>query len=126
MAPEVLRETFGLQSGFAELLVLDSTDPAQIGTIEAALTFEQTAFIVASKSGSTLEPNILKAYFYQRMVEAVGAEQAAAHFIAITDPDSAVEQAARKDGYRFIFHGVPEIGGRFSALSNFAVPSKSR
>ncbi len=121
MAPEVLRETFGLQSGFAELLVLDSTDPAQIGTIEAALTFEQTAFIVASKSGSTLEPNILKAYFYQRMVEAVGAEQAAAHFIAITDPDSAVEQAARKDGYRFIFHGVPEIGGRFSALSNFGL-----
>jgi len=121
MAPEVLRETFGQQSGFAELLVLDSTDPAQIGTIEAALTFEQTAFIVASKSGSTLEPNILKAYFYQRMVEAIGAEQAAAHFIAITDPDSAVEQAARKDGYRFIFHGVPEIGGRFSALSNFGL-----
>jgi len=121
MAPEVLRETFGQQSGFARLLVLDSTDPAQIGTVEAALTLEQTAFIVASKSGSTLEPNILKAYFYQRMVEAVGAEQAAAHFIAITDPESAVEQAARKDGYRFIFHGVPEIGGRFSALSNFGV-----
>ena len=121
MAPEVLRETFGQQPGFARLLVLDSTDPAQIGTIEAALDLEQAAFIVASKSGSTLEPNILKAYFYQRMVEAVGAEQAAAHFIAITDPDSAVEQAARKDGYRFIFHGVPEIGGRFSALSNFGV-----
>ena len=121
MAPEVLRETFGQQPGFAELLVLDSTDPAQIATVEAALTLEQTAFIVASKSGATLEPNILKAYFYQRMVEAVGAEQAAAHFIAITDPDSAVEQAARKDGYRFIFHGVPEIGGRFSALSNFGV-----
>ena len=121
MAPEVLRETFGQQPGFVELLVLDSTDPAQIGTIEAALTLEQTAFIVASKSGSTLEPNILKAYFFQRMVEAVGAEQAAAHFIAITDPDSAVEQAARKDGYRFIFHGVPEIGGRFSALSSFGV-----
>jgi transaldolase/glucose-6-phosphate isomerase len=101
--------------------VLDSTDPAQIATIEAALTLEHTAFIVASKSGSTLEPNILKAYFYQRMVDTVGAEQAAAHFIAITDPDSAVEQAARKDGYRLVFHGVPEIGGRFSALSNFGV-----
>ena len=121
MAPEVLRETFGQQPGFAELLVLDSTDPAQIATVEAALSLEQSAFIVASKSGATLEPNILKAYFYQRMIEAVGAEQAAAHFIAITDPDSAVEQAARKDGYRFIFHGVPEIGGRFSALSNFGV-----
>ncbi len=121
MAPEVLRETFGQQSGFPRLLVLDSTDPAQIGTVEAALDLEHAAFIVASKSGSTLEPNILKAYFYQRMVDAVGAEQAAAHFIAITDPDSAVEQAARKDGYRHIFHGVPEIGGRFSALSNFGM-----
>ena len=121
MAPEVLRETFGERSDAARLLVLDSTDPAQIATIEAALTLEHTAFIVASKSGSTLEPNILKAYFYQRMVDTVGAEQAAAHFIAITDPDSAVEQAARKDGYRLVFHGVPEIGGRFSALSNFGV-----
>ena len=121
MAPEVMRETFGQHKDFAELLVLDSTDPAQIGSVEAALDLEHAVFIVASKSGSTLEPNILKAYFYQRMVDAVGAEQAAAHFIAITDPDSAVEQAARKDGYRHIFHGVPEIGGRFSALSNFGM-----
>ena len=121
MAPEVLRETFGQQPDAAGLLVLDSTDPAQIGTVEAELTLEQTAFIVASKSGSTLEPNILKAYFYQRMVDAVGADRAATHFIAITDPDSAVEQAARKDGFRFVFHGVPEIGGRFSALSSFGL-----
>ena len=121
MAPEVLYETFGQQPDAAELLVLDSTDPAQISTVEAALTLEHTAFIVASKSGSTLEPNILKAYFYQRMVETLGAEQAAAHFIAITDPESAVEKAARKDGYRLVFHGVPQIGGRFSALSNFGL-----
>jgi transaldolase / glucose-6-phosphate isomerase len=121
MAPEVLRETFGQQPGAVELLVLDSTDPAQINTIEQALDLEHALFIVASKSGSTLEPNILMAYFYQRMVEAVGAGQAAAHFVVITDPGSALEQQARKDGFRKIFHGVPSIGGRFSALSAFGV-----
>jgi transaldolase/glucose-6-phosphate isomerase len=121
MAPEVLRDTFGHQAGHAELFVLDSTDPGQISTVEAALDLERTAFVVASKSGSTLEPNILKAWFYQRMIDTVGAEQAASHFIAITDPGSNLEQEAGKDGFRHIFHGVPEIGGRFSALSNFGV-----
>jgi glucose-6-phosphate isomerase len=121
MAPEVLRETFGQQPGSVELLVLDSTDPAQINTVEKALDLEHAAFVVASKSGSTLEPNILMAYFYQRMVETVGAGQAAAHFIAITDPGSSLEQRAKKDGFRQIFHGVPSIGGRFSALSAFGV-----
>jgi transaldolase/glucose-6-phosphate isomerase len=121
MAPEVLRDTFGQQDGYAELFVLDSTDPGQISTVEAALDLEHTAFIVASKSGSTLEPNILMAWFYQRMVDTVGAEQAASHFIAITDPGSSLEQEAGKNGFRQLFHGVPEIGGRFSALSNFGV-----
>ena len=121
MAPEVFRDTFGHQAGHAELFVLDSTDPGQICTVEAALDLEHTAFIVASKSGSTLEPNILMAWFYQRMVDTVGADKAAAHFIAITDPGSSLDQAAGKDGFRHIFHGVPEIGGRFSALSNFGV-----
>jgi transaldolase/glucose-6-phosphate isomerase len=121
MAPEVLRDTFGQQADHAELFVLDSTDPGQISTVEAALDLEHTAFIVASKSGSTLEPNILMAWFYQRMVDTVGADKAAAHFIAITDPGSSLEQEASKDGFRHIFHGVPEIGGRFSALSNFGI-----
>ena len=121
MAPEVLRDTFGHHAGHAELFVLDSTDPGQISTVEAALDLEHTAFIVASKSGSTLEPNILMAWFYQRMIDTVGAEQAASHFIAITDPGSNLEQDASKNGFRHIFPGVPEIGGRFSALSNFGV-----
>ena len=121
MAPEVLRDTFGQQPGALQLLVLDSTNPAQIHAVEKALDLAHTAFIVASKSGSTLEPNILMAYFYRRMVEAVGAEQAADHFIAITDPGSSLEQKARKDGFRQIFPGVPSIGGRFSALSLFGV-----
>ena len=90
MAPEVLRDTFGCQPNAAELFVLDSTDPDQITTIDNALTLEQTVFVVASKSGSTLEPNILMAHFYHRMVEAVSAERAANHFIAITDPGSSL------------------------------------
>jgi hypothetical protein len=121
MAPEVLRDTFGCQPNAAELFVLDSTDPDQITTIDNALTLEQTVFVVASKSGSTLEPNILMAHFYHRMVEAVSAERAAGHFIAITDPGSSLEQQAGEYGFRHIFAGVPSICGRVSALSHFGV-----
>jgi glucose-6-phosphate isomerase len=121
MAPEVLRETFGAAAGYPDLKVVDSTDPAQVRSVEQAVDLAHTLFIVASKSGSTLEPNILKAYFYQRMVETVGASQAPAHFVAITDPGSDLENAAGVEGFRRIFHGKPEIGGRFSALSSFGL-----
>jgi glucose-6-phosphate isomerase len=121
MAPEVIRDTYGLQSGYPSLEVLDSTDPAQVRTVEAAVDLQHTLFVVASKSGSTLEPNILKAYFFQRMVDTVGAGQAAAHFVAITDPDSSLEVIASNEGFRRIFHGQPDVGGRFSALSNFGM-----
>jgi len=77
--------------------------------------------IVASKSGSTLEPNVLKQYFFEEMKKAVGAEKAGSHFLAITDPGSKMEQVAKADGFRHIFYGDPQIGGRFSALSNFGV-----
>ena len=121
MAPEVLRECFGSATGYPALEVLDSTDPAQISTVEAAVDLPHTLFIVASKSGSTLEPNILMAYFFQRMVETVGAGQAAAHFVAITDPGSHLEQEATEKQFRRIFSGRPDVGGRFSALSNFGM-----
>jgi len=121
MAPEVLRETFGASPGRPVLVVLDSTDPAQIRTVEASIDPARSVFIVASKSGSTLEPNILKAWFFQRMIETVGPDAAADRFIAITDPGSGLEQLAGDEGFRQIFQGVPEIGGRFSALSNFGL-----
>ena len=121
MAPEVLRETFGAAVGYPDLKVVDSTDPAQVRSVEQAVDLARTLFIVASKSGSTLEPNILKAYFYQRVVETVGASQAPSHFVAITDPGSDLEDAASVAGFRRIFLGRPEIGGRFSALSNFGL-----
>jgi transaldolase/glucose-6-phosphate isomerase len=121
LCPDVLRETFGHIDGHPELLVLDSTDPVQVAAVADAIDMERSVFIVASKSGSTLEPNILLAYFFQRVAEAIGQDEAASRFIAITDPGSAIEQHATRTGFRHIFHGKPQIGGRFSALSAFGV-----
>ena len=117
LCPEVLAMTFGK----ADFHILDSTVPAQIKTIENKLDLEKTLFIVASKSGSTLEPNCFKQYFFERVAERVGRENAGKQFIAITDPGSKMEQVAKADGFRHIFYGKPEIGGRFSALSAFGM-----
>ena len=103
------------------MLVLDSTDPAQIKAIESQLDFAKTLFIVSSKSGSTLEPNIFKQYFFERTAQTVGAGKAGRHFFAITDPGSKMEQIAKSDSFRCIFHGLPTIGGRYSALSDFGM-----
>ncbi len=91
LRPEVLKLTFGHVAGFPELHVLDSTDPAQVKTFEQKVDLANTLFIVASKSGSTLEPNIFNQYFYQRVVETVGTDKADSHFIAITDPGSKMQ-----------------------------------
>ncbi len=121
LCAEVLRMTFGVLDRSPVVHVLDSTDPAQISAVEAQLDLAHTAFIVASKSGTTLEPNIFKQYFFERMKQVVGPEQVGAHFIAITDPGSQLENTARADSFRYIFPGVPSIGGRYSALSNFGI-----
>ena len=121
LGPEVLAETFGKRGGFPKLHVLDSTDPQQIASFEKKVTLATTLIIVSSKSGGTLEPNILKAYFFDAMQKAVGAGQAGRHFVAITDPRSHMQQVAEKDGFRHIFYGDPGIGGRYSVLSNFGM-----
>ncbi|MGD0901545.1 MAG: bifunctional transaldolase/phosoglucose isomerase [Terracidiphilus sp.] len=121
LCPEVLSEIFGQQAEFPALRVLDSTDPAQVRAVRDSLDLRETLVIVASKSGSTLEPNILKQYFFEQMQDAVGAGEAGGHFVAITDPGSKMEQVAKDDGFRYIFHGDPQIGGRYSALSNFGL-----
>jgi transaldolase/glucose-6-phosphate isomerase len=120
LCPEVLAKTFGRVAGFPEFLVLDSTDPAQIAAIESRIDYRKTLFIVSSKSGSTLEPNIFKAYFFERAKKVLG-PQAGSRFIAITDPGSKLQQMAASDSFRRIFPGVPSIGGRYSALSNFGM-----
>jgi transaldolase/glucose-6-phosphate isomerase len=121
LAPEMLELTWGKQEGYPELHVLDSTDPAQVKALEEAIDLSNTIFIVSSKSGSTLEPNIFKQYFFERAKELLGGEEAGRRFIAITDPGSKLETIAEADGFRHITHGVPEIGGRYSALSNFGI-----
>lgn len=120
LCPEVLSETFGRQEGFPHLSIVDSTDPAQVLAAEKNLDLKKTVVIVSSKSGSTLEPNILKQYFLARMKDAVG-DEAGKHFIAVTDPGSHMEEIAKADGFRHIFYGDPRIGGRYSALSNFGM-----
>jgi len=121
LCPEVFALTFGRIAGFPQLLVLDSTDPAQVKAVEDKLDLKRTLFIVASKSGSTLEPNCFKRYFYDRVQSLVGKEAAGKQFLAITDPGSKVEQMARAEGFRRACSGVPSIGGRFSALSDFGM-----
>jgi transaldolase/glucose-6-phosphate isomerase len=121
LCPEVLKITYGKQPGHPELHVLDSTDPAQIKSIEGQVDLALTLCIVASKSGSTLESNIFKQYFFDRMQQVVGKDKAGDHFIAITDPGSKMQQVAERDHFRKIFFGVGSIGGRYSALSNFGM-----
>jgi len=121
LCPEVMSFTFGRTSGFPEMHVLDSTDPAQVAATASKVDLARTIFIVSSKSGTTLEPNIFQQYFYGRAKEAVGEKEAARRFIAITDPGSHLEQVAKAEGFRHISHGVTSIGGRYSALSNFGM-----
>ena len=121
LCPEVLALTFAQTPGFPRLHILDSTDPAQIRSVEKKIDLAKTLFIVSSKSGSTLEPNIYKQYFFARAQQAVGADKAGSHFIAITDPGSKMQQVAERDRFRHIFYGLPTIGGRYSALSNFGM-----
>jgi transaldolase/glucose-6-phosphate isomerase len=112
---EVLKLSFGDQPGFPKMHVLDSTDPAQIRAIESQLDIAKTLFIVSSKSGSTLEPNIFKQYFYER----AGGE--GSQFFAVTDPGSNMQKVADRDHFRSVFFGLPSIGGRYSALSDFGM-----
>lgn len=121
LCPEVLKMTFGKLPGYPELHILDSTDPAQIRAVERKIDLAHTLFIVSSKSGTTLEPNIFKQYYFQRAKEVIGDREVGHRFIAITDPGSKLQQAAKSDGFRHIFFGVPSIGGRYSALSNFGM-----
>jgi transaldolase / glucose-6-phosphate isomerase len=121
LCPEVLRMTFGKIAGYPNLHVLDSTDPAQIKAFENKIDIGRSLFIVSSKSGSTLEPNIFKQYFFERTKQVVGADKAGSHFMAITDPGSHMQKVAESDRFRHIFFGRPSIGGRYSALSNFGM-----
>ncbi len=120
LCPEVLKMTFGIVPSYPELHVLDSTVPGQVKSLEQRVDIANTLCIVASKSGSTVEPVAFHKYFYEGR-RAIQGEHAGEHFIAITDPGSSLEQVAHEQGFRAILPGVPDIGGRYSALSNFGM-----
>ena len=121
LGPEVIRTTFGRIAGFPELHVLDSTDPMQVRAVESRIDLERTLFIVSSKSGNTLEPNIFKDYFFERVRRRLGKRVAANHFIAITDAGSKIHRVAESEGFRRVFFGAPAIRGRYSVLSDFGL-----
>ena len=121
LGPEVFGETFGRQSGWPRFHMLDSTDPEQIRALERAVDLGTTLFIVSSKSGSTLEPNIFMEYFHDRVAAVRGLDKTGEHFVAVTDPGSSLEQRAKQLRFAHIFHGVPSIGGRYSVLSKFGL-----
>jgi len=120
LCPEVFRMTFGVVPGCPELHVLDSTVPAQVRSFEKRVDLTKTLCIVASKSGTTTEPLVFYRYFFERMRQAKG-KKAGENFIAITDPGSMLEKLAQESQFRDILPGVPDIGGRYSALSNFGI-----
>lgn len=120
LAPEVLQATYGNAQGQPALIVLDSTDPATILAVESRIELPRTLFIVASKSGGTIETLSHFKYFYQRVQQAVG-DDAGKHFIAITDPGTKLDQMAQDAKFRDIFRNPDDIGGRYSALSFFGL-----
>lgn len=120
LCPEVLRRTFGRIEGYPQLWVLDSTDPATVRSMEQAVDIAKTLFIVASKSGTTTEPLMFYQYFFDK-VSQVKPDRPGAHFIAITDPGTPLEDIARQKQFRRVFLNPADIGGRYSALSYFGL-----
>jgi len=121
LAPEVQRLVVGRPTGAPAIEVLDSIHPDAVAATAARLDLGRTLVVVASKSGSTLEPNLLLAHFEAGLAAAVGAEEAPRRIVAITDPGSSLDRAARENGFRRVVAGEPTIGGRFSALSPFGL-----
>ncbi len=121
LAPDVMSDTFGQMDGWPQLHVLDSTAPSQIEELNEKINLDETLFIVASKSGTTTEPNAFFAYYYGKIAKRFGAEKAGDRFIAITDPGTKMVDVARGHKFRRIFENDPNIGGRYSALSFFGI-----
>lgn len=120
LAPEVLRQVFGKQAGWPELIVLDTTNPDQISAARAKIDPARTLFIFASKSGGTVEPASQFAYFYNE-VQTAGVAQPGQNFIAITDAGTGLEALAKEKNFRKTFLNPADVGGRFSALTYFGM-----
>lgn len=119
LCPEVLRQTFGKQEGYPELLVLDSTDPDAFSDIADQIDITHCLFIISSKSGTTTEPLVFYHYWYDQVSKRK--ENPGENFIAVTDPGTKMETDATADHFKRIFLNPPDIGGRYSALSYFGM-----
>jgi transaldolase/glucose-6-phosphate isomerase len=120
LAPEVFQTVFGNKPGHPKLVILDSTDPRRVADVDKLIAGKKTLFIVSSKSGSTIELTSLFKHFYAKAMKANG-DQAGRHFIAITDPGTALERLGRENRFRHVFVNAPDVGGRFSALTLFGI-----
>jgi transaldolase/glucose-6-phosphate isomerase len=121
LAPEVFSKTFGTKAGYLNLEVLDSTHPEAVLEYADRFNPAKTLYIVSTKSGGTVETFSFMKFFYNQSLKAVGKENVGKHFIAITDPSSGLETAAKELNFRKIFLNDPNIGGRYAALSLFGV-----
>ncbi|HEX7335472.1 MAG TPA: hypothetical protein VF290_28520 [Pyrinomonadaceae bacterium] len=119
LCPEVLARTFGKQQGFPELLVLDSTDPDVIAAFAERIDIERCLFVISSKSGSTIEPNVFYKFWYEQLSRRT--ENPGDNFIAITDPGSPLVETAAELKFQRTFLNQADIGGRYSALSYFGM-----
>ena len=119
LCPEVLRQTFGRQTDFPELLVLDSTDPDAINNFKQKIDIRHCLFVIASKSGTTTEPITFHRYWYNEVAKVQ--ESPGDAFVTITDPGSQMAETAAGEGFRRIVLNQPDIGGRYSALSYFGM-----
>ncbi|MCX7816057.1 MAG: hypothetical protein N2317_00915 [Syntrophales bacterium] len=121
LAAKMFRCVLGVKPGYLDIHVVDTTDPDVIRSIASKYPAAENLYIVASKSGDTVETLSLFSFFYGKVVAAVGRERAGKHFVAITDPGSNLEKIARKFSFRKVFLNDPCVGGRFSALSFFGI-----
>ncbi|HEX6623460.1 MAG TPA: bifunctional transaldolase/phosoglucose isomerase [Pyrinomonadaceae bacterium] len=119
LCPEVLRQTFGKQDGYPELLVLDSTDPDAFSDIAEQIDITHCLFIISSKSGTTTEPLTFYKYWYDQVGKRK--ENPGENFVAVTDPGTKMEADATRDKFKRIFLNPADIGGRYSALSYFGM-----
>jgi len=121
LAPDVFGRLFPGKEGYPSLEVLDSTEPGTVRDLAAGLDLERTLFLVSSKSGTTAESVALFSYFYDLARRAVGQDRAGRLFAAVTDPGTPLAALAARLGFRATFHGRPDVGGRFSALTPFGL-----
>ena len=119
LAPEVFARTFGHTAGYPDLTVLDSTHPAAVRAVEKSVNLDRTLFVVSSKSGTTIEPNSFLNYFWARVAEK--SKTPGSHFVAITDPGTVLGKHAAARNFRRVFEALPDVGGRYSALTHFGL-----